>query len=298
MVDNAFVTVDLDQIRENFRLICQKSGVPVMAVVKADAYGHGALPVARALEEMCAFFGVANLSEALELRRGGIQKPVLVLGPMAPENFPEAILADVRLCISCYEDACQLSCQAEKLGKTARFHLAVDTGMSRIGLQVTPQDADIAAAICNLPGLEPEGLFSHFATADGSELSRTHAQAEKFRLFDEMLKARGVTIPLRHIDNSAGIVHFGAHYEMSRAGIILYGMAPSGHVDLTGLPVQAALSWCSRVSHLKTLEPGREVSYGGTFVTEKPTRVATVPVGYADGYSRCLSGRFYVLIHG
>jgi alanine racemase len=217
---------------------------------------------------------------------------------MAPENFPEAILADVRLCISCYEDACQLSCQAEKLGKTARFHLAVDTGMSRIGLQVTPQDADIAAAICNLPGLEPEGLFSHFATADGSELSRTHAQAEKFRLFDEMLKARGVTIPLRHIDNSAGIVNFGAHYEMSRAGIILYGMAPSGHVDLTGLPVQAALSWYSRVSHLKTLEPGREVSYGGTFVTEKPTRVATIPVGYADGYSRCLSGRFYVLIHG
>lgn len=296
--DNTYVTVELDAIAANFRTIRKKAGVPVMAVIKADAYGHGALPVARVLESQCAYFGVATIAEALELRRGSIAKPILVLGPMAPEAFSDAILADVRPCIFCYEDAVELSRWAEKLGKTARFHLAVDTGMSRIGLQVTEEDADIAKDICALPGLEAEGLFTHFATADSKDLTRTHAQVEKFRVFLEMLKARGVEIPLRHIDNSAGIVNFGAHYEMARAGIILYGMEPSHQVDMGLLPVAPALSWYSRIAHVKMLEPGREISYGGTFVVEKPTKVATVAVGYGDGYKRSLSGKFYVLIHG
>ena len=294
--DNSYVTVDLEVIAANYRKIREKAGVRVMAVIKADGYGHGAVPIAKKLEKECDFFGVATLSEALELRNAGIVAPILVLSPMHPETFEMAVQMDLRPTIFCYNDAVVLSEAAQKLGKTALFHIALDTGMSRIGFQVTEEDADICKKICELPGLQAEGLFSHFATADGEDLTKTYAQAEKFRAFDEMLKARGIEIPIRHLDNSAGIQNFGAHYEMVRAGIILYGLEPSGYVDITGL--KPALSWYSRVAFVKTLEPGREIGYGGTFVTEKPTRVATIPVGYADGYRRSLSNKFYVLIKG
>ena len=215
---------------------------------------------------------------------------------MCPETFEVAVQLNLRPAIFRYEDAVALSETAQKLGKTAPFHIAVDTGMSRIGFQVTEEDADICKQICNLPGLQVEGLFSHFATADEADLTKAKAQAEKFQIFDEMLKARGIEIPIRHLDNSAGIQNFGAHYEMVRAGIILYGLEPSCHVDISGL--KPALSWYSRVAFVKTLEPGREISYGGTYITERPTRVATIPVGYADGYRRSLSNKFYVLIKG
>jgi alanine racemase len=170
--------------------------------------------------------------------------------------------------------------------------------MSRIGFQATQEAADVCQAIVRLPNLKAEGLFSHFATADETDLSKTRQQAERFAAFDAMLKQRGIHIPLRHLDNSAGIMNFGCHYEMVRAGIVLYGLYPSGEVDPTLLELRPAMSWYSRISYVKELEPGREISYGGTFRVEKPTRVATVPAGYADGYRRSLSGRFYVLIHG
>ena len=292
--DNSYVTVDLNIIAANYRAIREKAGVPVMAVIKADGYGHGAVPIAKKLEKDCNFFGVATLSEALELRNAGITAPILVLSPLHPGAYEIAVQQDLRPAIFSYEDGLALSQAAQKLGKTAAFHIAVDTGMSRIGFQVTEQDADICKKICDLPGIRAEGLFSHFATADSGDLAKTHVQAEKFRIFDEMLKARGVEISLRHLDNSAGILKRDAHYEMVRAGIILYGLEPSKHVDITGL--KPALSWYSRVAYVKTLEPGREVGYGGTFTTTAPTRIATIPVGYADGYRRALSNKFYVLI--
>jgi len=294
--DNSYVTVDLGIIAENYRLIQQKAGVPVMAVIKADGYGHGAVPIAKKLEKDCNFFGVATLSEALELRNAGVTAPVLVLSPLQPDAFEIAVEQELRPAIFCSEDGLALSQAAQKIGKTAKFHIAVDTGMSRIGFQVTEEDADICKNICDLPGLQPEGLFSHFATADSGDLKKTDAQAEKFRIFDEMLQARGVKIPLRHLDNSAGILNRDAHYEMVRAGIILYGLEPSRYVDITGL--KPALSWYSRVAYVKSLEPGREIGYGGTYTTTAPTCVATVPVGYADGYRRALSNKFYVLIGG
>ena len=294
--DNSYVTVDLNIIAANYRKIREKAGAPVMAVIKADGYGHGAVPIAKKLEKECDFFGVATLSEAQQLRSADITAPILVLSPMHPQTYSTAVELDLRPTIFRYEDAVALSQEAQKLGKTAVFHIAVDTGMSRIGLQVTEEDADICQKICQLPGLQAEGLFSHFATADAEDLAKAKAQAEKFRAFDEMLKARGVEIPIRHLDNSAGIQNFGAHYEMVRAGIILYGLEPSEYVDITGL--QPALCWYSRVGFVKTLEPGREIGYGGTFVTTKPTRVATIPVGYADGYRRSLSNKFYVKIKG
>ena len=264
----------------------------------ADAYGHGAVPVARLLEKRCAFFGVSSMSEALELRDAGITRPILILGYTPPEAFPDAVRLGIRPAIFCWEDGIALSQAAVEAGGSAAFHFAVDTGMSRIGFQVTQADADVCAEIAALPGLTPEGLFSHFATADCWDLSRARAQAERFDAFDAMLKRRGVRIPIRHLNNSAGLMNFDRHYEMVRSGIVTYGLYPSNEVDAGLLPLTPAMRLLSRVSYVKPLLPGREISYGGTFVTSRPTVVATVPVGYADGYRRSLSGRFYVLIHG
>ena len=290
--------IDLDAVSSNFDAVRRKAGVPVMAVVKADAYGHGAVPVARLLEAQCAFFGVSSMSEALELRDAGITRPILILGYTPPEAFPDAVRLGIRPAIFCWEDSEALSRVAVKAGISAAFHFAVDTGMSRIGFQVTQADADICAEIAALPGLTAEGLFSHFATADCWDLSRARAQAERFDAFDAMLKRRGVRIPIRHLNNSAGLMNFDRHYEMVRSGIVTYGMYPSDEVDPGLLNLRPALRWLSRVTHVKTLPAGREISYGGTYVTTRDTVVATIPVGYADGYRRNLSGKFYVLIHG
>ena len=295
---NTYVKIDLDAIAENFRNICKKAGAPVMAVVKANAYGHGAVQVARLLARDAAFFGVSSTAEALELRRAGIEKPILIFGHTPPENFPVIIENDIRVAIFRYEDARKLSQAAVDSGKTAAFHFVVDTGMSRIGFQPTQEDADICAEIVKLPGIVPEGLFSHFATADSADLTRTNAQAERYAAFDKMLTQRGVQIKLRHIDNSAGIMNFGCHYDMVRAGIVLYGLYPSDEVDKQLLSLKPAMSWHSRVSHVKPLELGRQISYGGTFEVTSPMTVATVPAGYADGYRRNLSNKFYVLIKG
>lgn len=290
--------IDLDAIRHNINEVKLRAGVPVMAIIKADAYGHGAVEIARHLDGDCAFFGVSSMLEALELRQAEIEKPILILGYTPVEAFPEAIRLGIRPTIFHYEDALALSLVAQKLGLTAHFHFAVDTGMSRIGFQVTPEDADICAAIARLPGLDPEGLFSHFATADCADLTRARQQMALFDRFDDMLRSRGVHIKLRHLDNSAGVMNFHCKYEMVRSGIVTYGMYPSDEVDPGILDLKPALRWETRITHLKTLEPGREIGYGGTYTTTRPTQVATIPVGYADGYRRSLSGRFYVLIHG
>ena len=295
---HCWAEIDLTALRENYEYIRRTVGGPVCAVVKADAYGHGAVPVARLLEKRCAFFGVSSMSEALELRDAGITRPILILGYTPPEAFPDAVHLGIRPAIFRREDGEALSRAAVEAGVSAAFHFAVDTGMSRIGFQVTEADADICAEIAALPGLTPEGLFSHFATADCWNLSRARAQAERFDAFDAMLKRRGVRIPIRHLNNSAGLMNFDRHYEMVRSGIVTYGLYPSDEVDAGLLPLTPAMRLLSRVSYVKPLPPGREISYGGTFVTSRPTVVATVPVGYADGYRRSLSGRFYVLIHG
>lgn len=295
---NTCVNIDLDAISHNFSAVRQKAGIPVMAVVKADAYGHGAVPIATLLEPQCAMFGVSSMQEALELRHARIQKPILILGHTPQDAYREAISLGIRPAIFHWEDALALSQAAQELKMAAPFHFAVDTGMSRIGFQVTEGDANLCAKIAALPGLTAEGLFSHFATADCADLTRTHVQAEAFARFDDMLNRQGVRIPLRHLNNSAGIMNFGGQYEMVRSGIVTYGLYPSEETPKEALPLIPALSWVSHVTHVKLLPSGREISYGGTFVTRKDTLVATIPVGYADGYCRSLSGRFYVLIHG
>ncbi len=484
--DNTWVSIDLDAIQANFDAVQAKAGVQVMAIIKADAYGHGAVQVARLLQDQCAFFGVSSMLEAVELRQAGVQTPILILGytPAATfgavqvarllqdqcaffgvssmleavelrqagvqtpililgytpaATFSAAVDQNIRPAIFRWEDALALSQTAQALGKTAPFHFALDTGMSRIGVQATEEAADLCARIAALPGLEAEGLFSHFATADCADLTRAKAQAACFDRFDAMLRQRGVAVPIRHgleaeglfshfatadcadltrakaqaacfdrfdamlrqrgvavpirhlkeaeglfshfatadcadltrakaqaacfdrfdamlrqrgvavpirhLNNSAGLMNFdrhyemvrsgivtyglypsdqvdpgllalkpalewfsrvshvktlpaGRHYEMVRSGIVTYGLYPSDQVDPGLLALKPALEWFSRVSHVKTLPAGREISYGGTYVTEKPTVVATVPAGYADGYRRSLSGKFHVLIHG
>ena len=296
--DNTRVKIDLDIIERNFDAVRLKAGVPVMAIIKADAYGHGAIQVARTLQDKSAFFGVSSIHEALELRQAGLTTPILILGHTPVAAFPAAVRQGIRPTIYDLSAAQALSRAATEAGVEAPFHFAVDTGMSRIGFQVTESDADICAAIARLPGLKAEGIFSHFATADCADLTRSRAQAALFDSFVDMLKARGVTIPIRHLDNSAGLMNFSDHYEMVRSGIITYGMYPSHEVDAELLPLEPALQWLSRVTHVKPLPAGREISYGGSYVTSAPTVVATIPVGYADGYRRSLSGKFYVLIKG
>ena len=297
-LESTKLMIDLDAIRHNIQAVKAKAGAPVMVIIKADAYGHGAVQLAKHLDDCCAFFGVSSILEALELRQAGIQKPMLILGYTPVSSFPEVVRLNIRPAIFHYEDALALSQAAGELGMTAKFHFAVDTGMSRIGFQVTREDADICAKIARLPNLEAEGLFSHFATADCADLTRAKRQAERFACFDRMLKDRGVVIPLRHLDNSAGLMNFGCEYEMVRSGIVTYGMYPSDEVDPGLLELRPALRWETRIVHINLLEPGREIGYGGTYTTTHLTRVATLPVGYADGYRRNLSGRFYVLIRG
>ena len=296
--DSTRVKIDLDAISDNIDAIRAKAGVPVMAVVKADAYGHGAVQIARHLQEKCAFFCVSSIFEAIELRQAGLTIPILILGYTPADAFPTAIRKEIRPTIYRWEDAQALSDAAQFLGLPARFHFAVDTGMSRIGFQVAEEEADVCARIAALPGLVAEGLFSHFATADCADLTRSRIQAEQFAAFDAMLRARGVEIPIRHLNNSAGLMNFATPYEMVRSGIVTYGMYPSDEVDTNLLTLRPALQWLSRVTHVKTLPAGREISYGGTYVTKADTVVATIPVGYADGYRRNLSGKFHVLIRG
>ncbi len=296
--DNTYLHINLDAIVQNFDAVCAKTGVPIMAIIKADAYGHGAVQVARLLQDRCAFFGVSGVAEAIELRQAGLENPILILGHTPTAAYPQMVGLDVRPAIFSREDAQLLSNEAQRQHKTAHFHFAVDTGMSRLGFQATRESAKICAEIAALPNLHAEGLFSHFATADCADLSKSIEQRRKFDEFDGWLRELGVEIPIRHLNNSAGIMNFNAQYDMVRSGIVTYGLYPSDEVRPELLTLKPALSWYSRISHVKTLPAGREISYGGTYVTAKETRIATVPVGYADGYWRSLSGKFYVLIHG
>ena len=297
-MDNAYLKIDLDAIADNFHAVREKAKVPVMAVVKADAYGHGAVAVAKVLEKDAAFFGVSCVNEALELQKAGILKPILVFGRTPADLYDTVVKHRIRPSVFTWEDACALSEAAQKQNTVAAFHFALDTGMSRIGFQADEASADICAKIAALPNLDAEGLFSHYATADCADLSAAKEQTAAFDRFYELLQQRGVSVKIRHMNNSAGTMNFDHHYDMVRSGIVTYGLYPSDEVDPALLALKPAMSWHSHVSHVKLLQPGRAVSYGGTFVASRPTLVATIPVGYADGYRRNLSNRFYVLIRG
>ena len=292
--------IDLDAVEYNYNNTRAKlpQGCKLLGVIKADAYGHGAVELARFLENKCDFFGVACIEEAVELKKAGIKTPILILGYVAPAFYDLVVKYDIRIPVFSYDTAKALSDEAVKQGKTVPFHFCIDTGMSRIGFQVNEESADVCKQICTLPNIEAEGLFSHFATADESDLTKALAQREKYKAFVEMLENRGIQIPIKHLNNSAGIMNFDEYFDMCRMGIILYGLYPSEEVDKSLLDIKPVMSWLTHISHIKTLEAGREVSYGGTFKTTEPRVIATIPVGYADGYPRCLSNKGKVIING
>lgn len=292
--------IDLDAAEHNFDITRAKlpENVKLLCVIKADAYGHGAVPLAKQFEGRADFYGVACIEEAIELKKAGIQAPILILGAVPREFFESIVQYDIRIPVFHFDDAKALSDEAVKQGKNVSFHFCVDTGMSRIGFQVKESDADICKEITKLPGITAEGLFSHFATADEKDLSKAIAQRNKFNEFIKMLEERGINIPIKHINNSAGIMNFDEYFDMCRMGIILYGLYPSHEVSKDLLEIRPVMQWRTHISHIKELEPGREISYGGTYKTSETRRIATIPVGYADGYPRCLSNKGKVLING
>lgn len=296
-----YAKIDLDALEHNFDLIKSKipDGVSLLSVIKADAYGHGAVEIAKELEGKCDYFGVAVLEEALELRRAGITSPILILSHIFPEQFDEAVTNSVSVTVSSYADALALNSAAKKCGKTAVVHIAVDTGMSRIGFQVNEHDANEAARIFSLNNICVEGIFSHYATSDEADKSSAVQQKRLFDRFIVLLKNCGCEAKLIHINNSAGIMEMAdSSYGMVRAGIVLYGLYPSEEVIKENFPIRPVMELISHVSHIKTLPAGTGISYGRTFVTKRETRVATIPIGYADGYPRALSNKGKVLIGG
>ncbi len=300
MYQRTYAKIDLDAIEYNIDSVLKKINgkAKLLAVIKADAYGHGAVEIGKLLEERCDFFGVACVEEAVELINAGIKKPVLILGYVFEEQYDVVVKNDIRIPIFSYKSAKALSDEAVKQGKEIPFHFCIDTGMSRIGFQVNDESADIGKKITRLPNIKAEGLFSHFATADEKDLTKAKRQRELYEKFVFLLSDRGIEIPIKHLNNSAGIMVFDRLFDMVRSGIITYGLYPSEEVDKTLLDIKPAMEWKARITHVKTLSAGREISYGGTFKTEKDTVVATVPVGYADGYPRCLSNLGKVIVNG
>ncbi len=295
--------IDLNALDRNMEIIEGRlaPGASVCAVVKADAYGHGAIQIAKRLEPNPRVWGFAcaTSSEAVVLRKAGISKPVILLGYSFEESYEEIFDYHLRPCVFDSESASGLSEMAVSRGETLPVHLAVDTGMGRIGFAPDEASARTAAEIASLPGITVEGLFTHFARADEPDRSPVDLQFGKYISFRQYLNDFGVRIPVSHAGNSAAIMRFpDTHLDMTRAGIILYGLMPSDDVadEMRGL--QPVMRLVSHVSYVKTLPAGHPVSYGGTFTADRPVRIATVPVGYADGYPRQLSNRGTVLIGG
>lgn len=291
--------IDLNAIEKNVAGVRARipADTKIMAVIKADAYGHGAAVLAKFLNDKADWFGVATADEAVELRVSGCEKPILILGYVHPEEYPMLAAENITTAIFRYEDAKKLSDAALQQGKTAEIHIKIDTGMCRIGYPVTPEAAKEIKQISLLPGIRITGMFSHFYAADAKNKMSALAQREKFDHMIDMLDALGVEIPLKHLNNSAGIMELDKYYDMVRMGIMLYGIYPSDEMD-PSYPLYPAMELISHISHLKTIEAGDGVSYGHTFVADRPIRLATVPVGYADGYPRSLSNKGYVLING
>lgn len=299
--ERCWCEIDLDRIRENVQEVRQKyPGKKFCAVIKSDGYGHGAVPVAKAIDDLCDYFAVASVEEGTQLRRHGILTPILCLGTVLKLQYEEMIVHSILPPVYTLKQAEEISAEAGRLGTTAKISLALDTGMGRIGIQTEEADAlDVALAISALPNLEIETVFSHFARADESDKSSALLQLNRFRSFLSRLSARGVNIPIRHIANSAGIIEeIGTDFDMVRDGISLYGYLPSNEVSRDSLKISPALSWRAKAAFVKTVEKGCPISYGGTFVTDHRMEIATVGVGYADGFPRALSNRIYVLVHG
>lgn len=296
----SFACIDLGAIKSNFDALksCVAPGTKTMAVVKADAYGHGAVRVAKALENRADYFAVAVIEEALELRENGIKNPILILSYTSPYQFETLINNNLIAAIYNFEDAQTLSQTAVKLGRKAVVHLAVDTGMSRIGFSDSEESSEIIKKISMLDGVEIEGVFTHFACADCRDKTSALKQKKRFDDFISLLQSKNINIPIKHACNSAAIIDFDSHYDMVRMGVSLYGFYPSDEVNMQKISLTPAMQVISHVIHVKDVEAGVGIGYGHTYVTSEKRRIATVCIGYADGFNRAFSNKGYVLING
>ena len=300
--DRVCAYIDLDAVRQNFEVMRRliPPGTGICAVIKTDAYGHGAVPIARMMEgePYIRGFAVAAVEEALTLREAGIEKPILILGYVFPEDYETLVRFAVRPAVFTEEMAVALSRAAEKEQKVLPIHIALDTGMSRIGFLPGEEALEQVVRISKLPFLQVEGMFTHFARADEADKTIAQDALSKYLGFAEALERKGVTVPIRHCANSAAILELPeAHLDMVRAGITIYGIYPSEEMR-RDKDIRPVMQLKSHVAHVKTVPAGTPVSYGGTYVTTRQTRIATIPVGYGDGYPRSLSSRGYVLIDG
>ncbi len=298
-----YAEIDLDAVLYNMEGMHRLTDphTKLMAVIKTDGYGHGAIPIARELEPLDYVYGyaVAAEEEGLALRTAGIKKPILILGYAFPEQYETLLRAQITPAIFTFESAKELSDTAKRLDLTAHIHIKLDTGMGRVGFLVSEESADTIAQIAALPHIVIEGIFTHFARADETDKTSAGQQLAAFLHMNELLAARGVHIPIRHCSNSAGILDLPeANLDIARAGITLYGLHPSEEVHLERMDMRPVLSLKSRIVHVKTLPAGYGISYGATYVTPSERRIATIPVGYGDGYARSLSNKGEVLIRG
>lgn len=305
MDKRTWAEVDLDAIAHNMREIRKitNPSSQIMAVVKADAYGHGFLEVTRTLLENGADrLAVAVLQEGKQLRSRGVTVPILILGASGNDSIEDLINFDITPSVFTYEFAKALSYEAERKEKVTKIHIKIDTGMSRIGYLAGDDNEEIAdeiIKISRLPYIEIEGIFSHFAASDEYDASYTHLQFDRFTDVCQRLESKGLNIPIKHICNSAGIMMYPEmHLDMVRPGVILYGMYPSDEVDKSRLDLIPAMTLKSTVTHVKEVEAGRGVSYGREYITNGVTKIATVPIGYADGYLRRLAKEGKMIVNG
>jgi alanine racemase len=298
-----YARIDLDAIASNLDKMKANldANTQIIAVIKADGYGHGAVPVAQMLEKVDYIWGfaVATLDEAIVLKSDGIQKPVLVLGCVFPDQYMEMLKHEIRMNVYTEEMAEAISLMASREGMTAYMHIKLDTGMGRLGFDVNASSVDAIERISKMKNVCIEGIFTHFAKADEVDKTFTQKQLNDFCWMTNQLKEKGVDIRFEHCANSAAIIDVQeSNFDLVRAGISVYGLYPSEDVKKENVRLKPALDLKSHVAFVKDIKEGTPISYGGTFVAEKEMRIATIPVGYADGYPRMLSNVGHVLIRG
>lgn len=295
-IDLDAIAYNMDQMRQNL-----PDSVKMVGVIKTDGYGHGAVPIAEMLEQMDYVWGfaAATAEEALDLRKHGIQKPVLILGCVFEEQLEELIRQDIRCTVYMEEMAEKIAEEARRQKKTAYVHIKIDTGMGRIGFPANEESIDTIRRISDMSGLKTEGVFTHFSKADEEDPTYTIWQHKQFEWVQEQMRERGIYADYFHCDNSAGIIEYPQyHHDLVRAGISVYGIYPSDEVKRENVRLKPAMELISHVAFVKEVPKDTKISYGGTFQAPSDLRIATIPVGYGDGYSRALSNKGAVLIHG
>lgn len=293
--------INLDAIRKNIMTMknCIPEGKKLLAVIKANAYGHGAIQVAEALDDMADYFGVAFVDEAVELRKAGVDKPILILGHTDESLFDTLIDYDITQTIYSVEQAQVLSDMAVKKSKRAKIHIKIDTGMNRIGFPCEKESVTAITEITKLPGIDAEGIYTHYYLADVVDKKCAHIQLSRYTDMIQWLETAGVTFAIRHISNSAGIMEMpNDTYDMVRSGIATYGLYPSEEMDKKACVLYPAMELKSHITHVKMVKKGETIGYGATYTLPEDKMIATVEVGYADGYPRALSNQGRMLVHG